>query len=752
MNNHLILLDIRQNTLAVQESPDDQHQPVSFAFYPSTSTTETDRHLDSSKVSGFEGQGFIASRLYSIPLVELPPPPKACFGRDELIEEIVRLAESLETIALIGAGGIGKTSTALAVLHDNRIKARFGDNRRFIRCDRFPASCAHFLARLSQVVGAGIDNPEDLTPLRPFLSSREMIIFLDNAESILDPLGTDAQKIYAVVEELSRLTNICLGITSRISTVPPHCRRPIIPTLSMESACDIFYSIYSNGGRSNIVNDLLQRLDLHPLSVTLLATTACHNTWDHERLAKEWDIQRAQLLRTDFNESLAAAIELSLTSPTFCKLGPHAREILGIVAFFPQGVYENDLDQSFSAIPDRKNIFDKFCVLSLTYRSNGFTTMLAPIRDYLCPRDPASSPLLCAIKDYYFNRLSVDLYPDKPGFGEARWIRSEDINVEHMLNAFTSITNSRDAWDACAHFMDHLFWYKPRPTVLTQKIEALPDYHDSKPECLFSLSQLFYSAGNYAEQKRILPHLLKLKREQGDDLGVARVLSYSSYANRMLGLRGEGIQEAKEALEIYGRHGDTARQAECLISLAWLLVDGGHLNAAEEAASRAIDIVLVGQGEDFLVCRSHRVLGDIYCSKGKREKAIHHYEVSLGIATPFNWHNELFWNHYCLAKLFRNEKEFNDAHAHVEQAKLHAVEDAYCMGRAMEIRAGIWNVQYRFGDATSDALRALEIYERLGATEDARNCRASIPAIKKEKKFWRIFREFSGCDIISYTC
>jgi len=47
-----------------------------------------------------------------------PPPPGACFGRDELIEKIVSLAENLTSIALIGAGGIGKTSIALSVLHD----------------------------------------------------------------------------------------------------------------------------------------------------------------------------------------------------------------------------------------------------------------------------------------------------------------------------------------------------------------------------------------------------------------------------------------------------------------------------------------------------------------------------------------------------------------------------------------------------------------------------------------------------------
>ena len=550
-----------------------------------------------------------------------------------MIEKIVDLAENLNPIALIGAGGIGKTSVALTVLHNDRIKQRFGGNRRFVRCDQFPASCTHFLRRLSDVLGAGVENPEDLTPLRPFLSSKEMMIVLDNAESILDPRGTNAREIYGVVEELSRVSNICLCITSRISTIPPNCETVDIPVLSMEAARDTFYRIYKYDERTDLIDGILTRLDFHPLSIILLATIAHHNKWATDRLRREWERQQTGVLQTEHNESLGATIELSLTSPMFRELGPDARGLLEVVAFFPQGVDEENIDWLFPTISNGTNVFDKFCMLSLTYRSNGFITMLAPLRDYLRPKDPRSSPLLCTTKESYFTRLSVDLHPDELMFKEARWIMSEDVNVEHLLDVFVSIdANSKGVWDACSNFLNHLYWHKPRLVVLGPKIEALPDDHPSKAQCLRDLSQLFELVGNQVERKRLLTHALKFWREQENDYQNGLTLSYLPDANRWMDLYKEGIEQAKEASDIFKRLGDTTRQAGCLIDLAWLMHDDKQLDAAEEAAFRAIDL-LPEKGQQSRAGYSHRVLGSIYRSKGETEKAIHHLEVVLEIAS-----------------------------------------------------------------------------------------------------------------------
>ena len=109
--------------------------------------------------------------------------------------------------------------------------------------------------------------------------------------------------------------------------------------------------------------------------------------------------------------------------------------------------------------------------------------------------------------------------------------------------------------------------------MLGPKIEALPDNHPSKAQCLHNSSQLSFSTGNWVECKRLLIYALGLWRERGDDSQVSQTLIDLCETNRQMGPYEEGIQEAKEASEIIERLGDTAKQAECLTSLASLLLN-----------------------------------------------------------------------------------------------------------------------------------------------------------------------------------
>ena len=727
----------------INRGTDDKNQAVSDPHPFQRLRKSADQSLGRRKVSNSNNQRIQHLMFVSSTSGESPPPPQRIFGRDELVKNIVDLADTNHPtpIALIGTGGIGKTSVALAVLHDDRIKQRFGDHRRLLRCDQFSASLPNFLRRLSEVIGAGIENPMDLTLLRPFLSRNRMFIIIDNAESIVGASST--KDIEPVVEELSRFRNICLCITSRISIVPTRCEVIDVPTLSVEAARETFHSIYRRGEQSDTVDNILKQLDFHPLSTTLLATAAKHNKWGIGQLEKEWEEQRTRVLRTRYHGSLAAMIEFSLHSPVFQDLGPQARDLLGVVAFFPQGVNENNLDWLFPSVTDRKKIFGGFCVLSLTRRDKGFITMLAPLRDHLCPKDPMLAPPLRSVKEHYFSQLSFSIGTLTLNNNQTTWIASEDVNVEHLLDIFTSIdANSESVWDACRHFMTHLFLDKARLPVFGPKIEALPDGYPSKPQCLSELASLYSIVGDSAGARRLLSHTLKLQRERGDDFGIASTLMHLvSTVNHSPDLCEEGIQQAREAMTIYQRLGNAVEVVRCHSWLSSLFRWANRLDDAEKCESQAIELADALMPIIHPATRGalHGSLGMIYGCRGDREKSIFHIEASLG---AIHSRTIQFHVHYVLATAHITAGRFDDAEAHFEHAEPLAADASPELGRVALLRADILRGRGKFEEARFEALRSLDLAEKFGGEgivdrakeilrlidEDMVNCASELPA------------------------
>jgi hypothetical protein len=87
-----------------------------------------------------------------------------------------------------------------------------------------------------------------------------------------------------------------------------------------------------------------------------------------------------------------------------------------------------------------------------------------------------------------------------------------------------------------------------------------------------------------------------------------------------------------------------------------------------------------------------------------------------------------------MAQLFRDEHEYDDAHAHIVQAKSYAGHDIYKLARAMQLQAKVWYLQHRLEDAKSEAEQALDIYEKNGAARNAKFCRTLLQKIEKAMK------------------
>jgi len=124
-------------------------------------------------------------------------------------------------------------------------------------------------------------------------------------------------------------------------------------------------------------------------------------------------------------------------------------------------------------------------------------------------------------------------------------------------------------------------------------------------------------------------------------------------------------------------------------------------------------------------------LGKIHSAKGEIERAISHFEAALRIVSSSNWYHDQFWIHFSLALLFFRQGRFDDSHACVEDAKSQAFNSPYLVARAMQLKAAIWCEQHRLREARSEALRAADALEKLGAMTQLEDCRGLLHHIEK---------------------
>lgn len=133
----------------------------------------------------------------------LPSKPKIFHGRDTELHEIVNtLYQESARVAILGAGGMGKTSLARAVLHHPGIVSKY-EQRVFVGCDS-----ARTGIELAAQIGMhlGLKAEKDLTkPVVEYFSrTGPTLLTLDNLETSWEP--KDSRR--AVEELMSLLTEI----------------------------------------------------------------------------------------------------------------------------------------------------------------------------------------------------------------------------------------------------------------------------------------------------------------------------------------------------------------------------------------------------------------------------------------------------------------------------------------------------------------------------------------------------------------
>ncbi|KAJ7467632.1 hypothetical protein FB451DRAFT_395234 [Mycena latifolia] len=375
------------------------------------------------------------SQNSSISFGLLPAKPKIFHGRESELHEILQkfCNQDAPWVAILGTGGIGKTSLAKVVLHHQDISANY-EHRLFVACD--PATTA---IELAAVIGSniGLKPGRDLTKpvVQYFAQGPPCLLVLDNLETSWEKIESRGG-VEEFLSLLSEVSHLALIITMRGAERPGKVRwtHPLLPPLrplSNDAARQTFIEITDNDCDSHEITQLLELTDNLPLAVDLLAHLVDHE--GSSSVLRRWQTEKTGLLSEGHGKSsnLDSSIAVSLSSP---RLTSGAKTLLSLLSILPDGLSNVELLQSNLPIPDIRTCKAVLLQTSLAYIDNMRLKVLVPIREHVQHVHPPSPNLVQPLQKHFHSLL--DLYRTHFGLqikGMTDQINSNLHNIHHIL-------------------------------------------------------------------------------------------------------------------------------------------------------------------------------------------------------------------------------------------------------------------------------------------------------------------------------
>lgn len=465
----------------------------------------------------------------------LPPKPHFMYGREREKTAIVTMlaGSSPARIAILGAGGIGKTTLALSVLYDPQVIQRY-ESRYFVACDGV-TSAELLLTELANVLRLPRDqldeNMHDLV-LAAFRRDSVVICF-DNLETAWDnPVSRRA--VEDLLVEFMAIPSLAVLVTMRGTQRPAPSAGwslPFLPplhSLHFADAASVFRHI--SGTMDEFAEQMIEEVDCIPLAVTLLGHMVQEENETTASLAKRWARERTSLIENGGNDRLSkldTSIQCSISSPRMLA-DTSATDVLALLSILPDGFpnREGMLERLQKYLPAEINLRKAISTLRRVALVHGETLLdtprlrlLSPVRHFSKTNLRILPGLRTALVDLY-----IEMLEDGRDYSDPRshlFIPPELLNIRSVFaDAYASGDRREALIKASITYTQWLVYMGSGSEEIIQlAIRSMPDSDELLASCVYWLGKLCMRRNDVQEAHRAFVQAIELHVQAQDDSG-----------------------------------------------------------------------------------------------------------------------------------------------------------------------------------------------------------------------------------------
>lgn len=276
----------------------------------------------------------------------LPHSATRVIGRADAVETVAEVLVERRFVSIVGPGGIGKTTVALAVAQALASQCEHG--ARFVDLAALPDGRFVPMA-MAKVLGVTIQSDDATSALATALRDRSLVIVLDSCEHVLEAAAAMTDAILAVAPGVMILTTTREPLRARGETV--HRLAPLrspspadmltaaqalaFPAIELfvERACACLDDFSLSDADAPVVAEICRKLEGMPLAIELTATRV--DAFALRELSGLLDNQ-IRLLNMDRRSALPRHRSLAAALDWSCHLLPEIeRAVLRRLSVFP---------------------------------------------------------------------------------------------------------------------------------------------------------------------------------------------------------------------------------------------------------------------------------------------------------------------------------------------------------------------------------------------------------------------------------